>query len=220
MKAILAALAVILSLMPAYAADLMIALDLSDSMPIVVEERVAKRASSTIANKIHKMDRGDTIMIRSFGFAGASEQQINENLKITGRRNPARAAKQVGGFIAALPNLVRDGKINVETQTNITGWLEMVGPTICPDGTTILVMSDAIEWSANVTGKDLIQGADLPEPSYSFLEGCKVEFWGVGQQIRKFGTDPAWYPTLRKAWSKYMELAGASDFRAYGVYSR
>jgi len=198
------------------------AVDTSDSVPLFLEDDVAARAGRTIADAVRKLGPGDKVFLRSFGEAGVSETQIHVNIEMAGRTRPQNVARDIEQLFGSLPELVRQGKLKVEHRTNVMGWLERVGPMLnCrEEPTKLIVATDAIEWSEAIKGSELLQGAPLPPPSGRILEGCEVEFWGVGQQQKKFGNDDRWYPILKSAWTVWMDAAGAASFKAYADYSR
>ena len=206
----------------AIADELWVAFDLSDSSPLLLEDAAAMRGGVTVAEAIRSLKRGDTVFLRSFGEAGVSEQQINLTIRLVGNNRPKKVARDVQAFIASLPELTRKGTLKLEHRTNVMGWLERAGPTLnCQSTPTrVIALTDGIEWSGAIRGDQLLSGAPLPPPSGAILEGCLVEFWGVGQQQKKFGNDDRWYPILRKSWTAYMADAGAAKFVAYAKYSR
>ena len=220
-KIILAALATTFLASPA-AAELWVGLDTSDSAPLFLEDNQAAAAGETVAAAIRDLNRGDRIRILSFGESGVSNRQIDLTVELSSRNRPELIAGQVQTIIASLPQRTRDGQLHLETQTNAVGFLERIGPLLdCQnEPTTVLLMTDGIEWSTAVTGRELLQGAPLPAPSGPILQGCHVVFWGLGQQQRGFGHDDSWYPILRTAWADFMRQAGVASFDAYGEYKR
>jgi hypothetical protein len=220
-KVVLAVL-VAAGLTSAQAGELWVGLDMSDSAPLLLEDAQAAAAGKTIAAAIRGLERGDLVRIISFGESGVWDRQIDLTIELSSRNRPEVIAPQVQALIASLPQRAREGQLHMETQTNAMGFLERIGPLLnCQaEPTTVLVMTDGIEWSAAITGKDLIAGAPLPPPSGPILQGCAVTFWGMGQQRREYGHDDGWYPILRAAWSTYMDQAGVAAFAAYGEYKR
>lgn len=221
-KLLLASVAASMLAPAANAAEVWIGIDASDSVPLFLEDDVAARAGQTVAASVWNLDADDKIFLRSFGEAGVSETQVHVNITIAGRTRPKAVARDLSNAFASFPELVRQEKLTVESRTNVMGWLERIGPMLNCDEepTTVLIFSDGIEWSQAITGRELIDGAPLPSPSGRILEGCDVEFWGVGQQQKKFGNDDRWYPILKSAWSVWMDDAGAASFRAFASYSR
>lgn len=219
---IFAAIVVAVTGAPVAAAELWAAVDTSDSVPLFLEADIAARAGQTVANAVRDLGPGDKVFLRSFGEAGVSETQLHINIRMAGRTRPPAVARDIAQLFGSFPGLVEQGKLKVEHRTNVMGWLERVGPTLnCrEEPTTLLVMTDAIEWSEAIKGSELLQGAPLPPPSGPILEGCHVEFWGVGQQQKKFGNDDRWYPILKSAWTIWMDAAGVASFKAYADYSR
>jgi hypothetical protein len=207
---------------PVAADELWAAVDTSDSVPLFLEDDLAARAGQTVADAVRKLGPGDKVFLRSFGEAGVSETQLHINIRMAGRTRPPAVARDIEQLFASFPEMLRQGKLKVEYRTNVMGWLERVGPSLncLEEPTTLLVMTDAIEWSEAIKGSELLQGAPLPPPSGSILEGCHVVFWGVGQQQKKFGNDDRWFPILNSAWSVWMEAAGATSFKAHADYSR
>ena len=208
--------------MPALATELWIGIDASDSAPLFLENDVAARAGQTVAAAVLPLGPGDQVFLRSFGEAGVSEKQVHVNITMAGRTRPETVARELSKVFGSFPELVAQGKLKIEGQTNVMGFLERIGPLLDCKGTptTIIIFTDGIEWSQAITGRELINGAALPSPSGRILEGCHVEFWGVGQQQKKFGNDDRWYPTLKSAWGVWMDEAGAASFRAFASYSR
>lgn len=221
-KMVLSSVASILMATASGAAEIWGVVDFSDSVPILLEDDIATRAGRTLAGAVRDLGPGDKVFLRSFGEAGVSETQIHVNIRMAGRTRPQKVARDIEQFFGSLPELVQQGKLKVEYRTNVMGWLERVGPTLnCRDEPTkLIIFTDAIEWSASIKGSELLQGTPLPPPSGRILEGCEVEFWGVGQQQKKYGNDDRWYPILKASWKVYMEQAGAASFDAYADYSR
>jgi hypothetical protein len=220
-RMVLAAL-VAAGLTSAQAGELWVGLDMSDSAPLLLEDAQAAAAGETIAAAIEGLERGDLIRIISFGESGVSDRQIDLTVELSGRNRPEVIAPQVQALISSLPQRARDGRLRLEGQTNVMGFLERIGPLLnCQDEpTSLLVMTDGIEWSAAITGEGLLAGEPLPPPSGPILQGCTVTFWGLGQQRREYSHDDGWYPILRAAWATYMDQAGVAAFAAYGEYKR
>lgn len=223
MRNMISTLALVMSMATSSLADeVWIAVDTSDSFPLLLEDDVALRAGQTVAESIRVLKAKDEVFLRSFGEAGVSATQIHINARIGGRVKPQAAARDIQKLFASLPELVRQGTMTIEKRTNVMGWLERIGPLLnCQDTPTrVIVFTDAIEWSSAIKGSELLQGAPLPSPSGKILDGCHVEFWGVGQQQKKFGNDDRWYPILKAAWEPFMQQAGAASFKAYADFSR
>lgn len=222
MRMLFSALLASVSMAPAMADELWVGIDMSDSAPLLLEDIQAAAAAETIADEIRQLERGDLVRIISFGESGVTDRQIDFSIELSGRNRPAAIAEQFLELIASLPQRTRDGQLHTESQTNAMGFLERIGPLLnCQSvPTTLLVMTDGIEWSTAITGEGLLAGQPLPPPSGPILQGCAVTFWGLGQQRREFGHDDGWYPILRAAWSTYMDQAGVAEFAAFGEYKR
>ncbi len=199
------------------------ALDLSDSASIAVDINTAKQAGHYVQSVISKMGPGDLVKIRTLGTAGMAAQQIYINVTLgkKARSRPHRIAPRIGGLIHSLPNLVRGGKIKIQPRTNIIGFLEALGPSLnCKKiPIRIVIFSDGIEWSKQLSGKDLLSGKkSLPAPSGPILKGCTIEMRGLGQQNTKLGSDGRWFPILKKEWTRFFKKAGAARFNAYAAF--
>lgn len=201
---------------------LWIAVDTSGSAPLFAEPPAASQAGRTASQAIRELGPGDHLRILSFGEAGVSGTQIDISITMRGQHRPDTVAPVIEQIFSDFPVLVENGDLRVEGQTNLLDWFERIGPMLnCQaEPTTLLIFTDAIEFSAAIDGNDLIAGVPLPAPSGRILEGCHVVFWGVGQQQTQYGNDGAWYPTLRSTWAVYTRQAGVASFAAYANYGR
>ena len=68
-----------------------------------------------------------------------------------------------------------------------------------------MVITDGLESSSYISGKDLIEGRKpLPSPDVN-LQGCNITFYGLGA-----GWSPQHVKTVRNAWRDWSGKAGAS----------
>lgn len=196
-------------------------IDLSNSAAPAVDQNIANQIAQRVNTDIRALEIGDSVKIRSLGNSGTARAQLHLNAEITKRLRPRAAAKQLSRIVSSLPKKVKDGTISLEPSTNIIGFFEALSPSLkcAEEETTIVVYSDAIEWSEIIDGQKLLSGkATLPKPSGRILEGCNVIFRGVGQQHSGLETKPTWFPNLKVAWSEFMEATGARSFKAYAYY--
>lgn len=195
--------------------------DISDSVATTVSPRLAGQAGELVREHVARMQPGDRVMMRSLGAAGIAARQIHLDVEL-GRKpktRPRRIAPQLGRMVASMPQLVKDGQLQLQTQTNIIGFVELLAPSLdCENRPTrIVIFSDGIEFSTLVNGNDLLKGnQDLPPPSREILAGCHVEMRGLGQQTEELGTDTRWYIRLRDEWTRFFTAAGVESFKAYG----
>jgi hypothetical protein len=198
-------------------------IDISDSVPVTVNRNIAMSAGTLVENRVARLQPGDEVKIRSFGAASVANDQINIRVVLgrKARERAERVAPALGDFVRSLPDLVESGKITLQTNTNIIGFVEAMAPTLdCQAQQTHLVLfTDAIEWSSQAIGNDILAGtANLPPPSGQILKGCIVEMRGVGQLAAKFRTDSRWFPILREQWRTFFEAAGVAQFSAFATY--
>ncbi len=206
---------------PTSAKDLIIGIDISDSAPIAMEKHIADRAAKLASSRIAAMKRGDSVKIRSLGLYGTAAQTIYMNARLSRKARPHKVARNIHQLIRSLPSLAKKGRIKLQTETNIIGFLEVVAPSLdCKTTpTTILILSDSIEHSAYISGRELLSGKkQLPSPSGPILAGCTLEMRGMAQQHKKLKSDPRWFARLRKNWARFAKSAGVSRFKAYAEY--
>lgn len=197
--------------------------DISDSGPLTGTKNIARDAGKTVQKIVSDLEPGDDVWLRSIGFAGAAEAQIKIDVTLgrKARSRPDRIAPALGKLVASFPDRVARGELQVQTRTNIIGFLEALAPSLnCQRvDTRIVLFTDGIEWSTQVKGSDLLTGkTDLPAPSAKILAGCTVEMRGVGQLAKKFRTDSRWFPLLRAQWTRFFEEAGVASFKAYAAF--
>lgn len=207
----------------AFAKELQIIVDISNSVPVTSDQNVARAAGAYIQKKVAHLNPGDVVKIRSLGEAGIAAEQININVTLgkKARQRPERLASQIGQIINGLPSLVEGGDLELQTRTNIIGYLEAIGPSLnCQSNPVHLIfLTDGIEYSTRVNGNELLAGkAHLPAPSGAYLTGCTAEIRGLGQLASHYKTDSRWLPLLTKEWTRFFEQAGASTFRGFATF--
>lgn len=202
---------------------LIVGFDMSESFPVATHNRIAASAGALVARYVAALDPDDEVWLRSFGLAGAVDQEIHVTVTL-GRRaqiRPRRLAGDIGNLIATIPARVRRGDLGVQNRTNIIGFLEATASTLdCQSQATKLILfTDGIEWSTQVRGDALVTGtASLPAPSGPILAGCHVEMRGVGQVVTDLNTDSRWFPLLRAQWTVFFEAAGVASFTAHATF--
>lgn len=199
------------------------AFDISDSAPVAIDTKIAHDAGDTVRRYVSRLQPGDEVKLRSLGFAGAAERQIKIDV-VLGRKTHSRADRigpALGNLVASFPERVERGELQIQTQTNIIGFIEALAPSLDCDrvDTRIVLFTDSIEWSTRVKGAELLAGiADLPAPSGKILSGCTVEMRGIGQLAKKFQTDSRWLPLLTAQWTRFFDQAGVAGFKAYAAF--
>ncbi len=208
-------------LAPAFADDLIIGLDISDSAPLAIEQAIANRAAKLVGSRIASMKKGDSVRLRSLGTYGTAEQALYVNIKLSRKARPHKVSKALEQLVSSLPALVKKGRLKLQNETNIIGFLETIAPSLdcTKKPTTILILSDGIEHSAYIKGRDLLLGKKkLPAPSGPILKGCSLEMRGLAQQNKKLKSDPRWFARLNKNWARFAKAAGVAHFKAFAEY--
>jgi hypothetical protein len=210
-----------ISALPVNARELVIGLDISDSAPLAVNQNVANIAADLVRLRIARLKMGDKIRIRSLGTYGVASRVIYANIRLGRKARPRKVAVRLANIIRALPVLVRKGRIRLQSETNIIGFLETIAPSLdCKSSqATLLILSDGIEHSSLISQRDLLSGAKkLPEPSGRILKACSLEMRGLGQQRQSLKSSARWFSMLKKQWQGFARAAGASSFKAYAEY--
>ncbi len=198
-------------------------LDNSDSYPLFINAAVARSAGNTVQRLVEQLKPGDRVKVLSFGLAGVATRLIDIEVEIgrKARARPRRVAGTLGAMVRSLPGRVGRGEIQVQSRTNIIGFIEAIAPSLNCEmtPTRIVLFSDGIEWSSQIKGDDLLASrVSLPSPSGMILKGCAVEMRGLGQQTAELGTDSRWFPLLRAQWTAFFKKAGAASFTAYAEF--
>ena len=176
-------------------------IDLSGSNPLLTHKNFAHAASQYVSNQIRTLKSGDIVQIMTFGSRGDAQNLINSRITIGRRNRPEKVAQLVSKMIRKLPE-----RANVEqSSTNLVAWLDFTDGFDCKNGSDILVITDGLESSSYISGKDLIEGRKkLPAPDVD-LKGCNLTFYGLGA-----GWQPKHVKTVRKAWRDWSKQANAS----------
>lgn len=183
----------------AEASTLTLATDLSGSNPLVNDADFARAASLYAARQVHALQLGDVVNLQSFGARGLGNLREG-TVQITRTMRPERAAADVATQIAGLPT----AGVTPQPSTNIIAFFKF-GSFDCASGEHILVITDAIESSAYVSGTAFLSGkGKLPDPDTDFLKGCKVTFYGLGVHQEGPTVD-----IIRTAWRTWFQKAGA-----------
>jgi hypothetical protein len=203
------------------AGELVIGLDISDSAPLAVNRNVASVAAGLVRSRIARMKMGDMVRLRSLGTYGVAARTIYANIRLGRKARPRKVAVSIANVVRYLPELARRGRIRLQNETNIIGFLETIAPSldcrVAP--VTIILLTDGMEHSSFVSQRDLLSGArKLPPPSGKILQGCTLEMYGVGQQRKSLKSDSRWFSMLARQWKKFAVAAGARRFSAHAEY--
>jgi len=208
-SALCAAILLALASSGASAKTLVIGLDISTSNPVIHNDSYASYIGKLLGDRVQQLDFGDTVVIETFGHHGELLSRRTE-ITISKKLRHKKVAHFVRQLVAALPKAVRKGKLQPHPATNIISFLRTRAERHgCGKGLSLLVATDGAESSDVVDEKALRAGkASLPAPSDSFLEGCEVGLFGVGE-----GAESLVSQRLRKQWRDYLDAAGAEPVR-------
>ncbi len=184
---------------PVSAKDLVIALDVSSSNPLLTDPTFKRSAALYIANAVAELKSGDRVVIKRVGSLNHSANFAAHTLPIE-RHNVKKVAKRVAAYILSLKQ-----SSHAQGSTNLLAWLGR-NPLSCGDGSRLIMLTDGLEASEYVNPNHLLSGKQaLPAPSeFVKLSGCSVSFYGMGVGLLDAQTN-----RLRRAWQRYFEQAAA-----------
>lgn len=191
-----------------------IALDLSNSVPLVHDVTFAQRAAAYVSDRVKTLKIGDRVQMRMFGAYGDANNMRRLDLPISRKNRAPQVAMAIGKIVGSIPKLVRNGKLQSQGATNMIGFLEAESYLLnCEaEPTEIILISDAVESSSYVSGKDMWTGkGSLPTPREGLLRGCAMTILGIGQIAQ--GADPGMVQRLIAAWGQWSETAGISTYK-------
>ena len=185
---------------PVSAKSLTIGIDLSGSNPLLMDQNFANGAAAFISQEIQSLKMNDRINILTFGARSNARNLKRQSLVLSRQNRPKKIAKQVKNFILALPN----NKQESQASTNLVSWLELTHGFDCKNNGSIVVLTDGIESSDIVDGRQFVKGkTELPEADVD-LKGCSLAFYGLG-----VGWPHNSVKHIRGAWKKWAAQAGA-----------
>lgn len=185
--------------------NLKIWIDVSGSSPAVKNHEFAQRAGQFVASEIVKMPYGSVVSLDLFGSFDP-EQNRSFRYEILHRRGqePMEVAKKLSAFIAALPVLVSQGKINSEPETSIIGFMVKNKPFL--KGSEILLVSDFLENTSELDVEKILSlsKGQLPAKPGLFSGVQKITGLGLGIGIKRLGN----YELLNKLWLEFFINSG------------
>jgi hypothetical protein len=213
-NAIALAVVAFLISVPTKADVLNIGLDLSGSVPLVVNPAFANRVADYLRSSILKLRTDDRVKLQTFGVYGMVHNSRRLDITISRRDRAPQVAETVYAIVRSVPQLVRNSKIEVQGETNILGYLESEAHLLncASEPTEIVLVSDGVENSALVRDQDLISGKKkLPNLPENLLTGCSMTILGIGQVAQ--GASAPFAQKLIAAWTEWARSAGISNFR-------
>ncbi len=185
----------------ASAKTLTIGIDLSGSNLLLSHANFAHGAATHVQAAINALKPGDVVQLKTFGARHSALNLRQHRVTISRHNRAAKVAGQVAQFIRTLPEQTKTG----QSSTNLIAWLEFTSDFDCHQDGQVLVITDGLESSSYVDGKDLLSGKKaLPAPDVN-LKGCALTFYGLGA-----GWPPKEVKRVRKAWQAWADQAGAA----------
>lgn len=154
----------------ASAKTLTIGFDLSGSNLLLSHENFAYSASQYVSNEINKLKSGDRVQIKTFGARSQATNLVTHTLVISRKNKADKVAQLVGNFIRNLP---KHDNIQ-QSSTNLIAWLEFTDGFNCEQEGEILVVTDGLESSSYLSGKEFIEGKKTLPKADVDLNGCNL----------------------------------------------
>ena len=189
-----------------------IGLDLSKSNPLVTDDAYAARAGAKAVEDIEGLSPHSRVMLRTFGSYDVTANALKVDQVISARAKPDAVADGVRTLIAAIPHLVRQGKLKAQGFTNILSFLDTMSQVVdCSAGPVdYILLTDGFEDSEYAKLK---AGGHLPKPSDKAFQGCaSLTILGLGQGARS----PSVTDRVREDWRGWATAAGFRHFA--GLY--
>lgn len=197
---------------PALAGDLLVLVDLSDSPAHVKSAALAARMGDYAAGKIEKMRLGETVRVRTFGQAGSAGNWLALDFRLSRRAGgtPKEVAAAVKLVLANLPKLVAQKKLALQHRTQIIRSLHDLSGTVLRPGSSLLLLSDLMEFSPDADCARLLKNKhpQLPPPPSGFLKGVEIIALGAGHGLATVAQSRR----LEAMWRAWFKRAGAAGF--------
>ena len=190
--------------MPAHArpAHVMVALDISNSNPVVRSVDHASRLARDVEKLFPKLGKGAIVSMMTFGLYDVTQNRIVD-IPVSTRARPKKVKRSILGQIVTIPRLVEDGKLTPHSKTNIIGALEDIARSVnCRShDVTIILLTDGRENSS--------YGASPPKKIPRHFSPCgSLTMLGVS------GSSPEETAKLIDGWKKWALKAGYAKFSA------
>ena len=190
---------------------IVIGIDLSGSNPLVRDDAFAYKVSQRIQPYIANLAPRSKVILRSFGaYNSSANSPLSLDLVIAPKTARAEAmATLISSVIAGVPQMVRQGRLQVQSSTNIVPFLLNVSRIVdCRAMPThVFLASDGLEDSqvANLQRRS----ATLPPPPGAVFAGCQeLAILGVGRGLGS----PAETERLRSEWANWARAAGFLNY--------
>lgn len=191
-----------LTVMPASAKTLTVAVDISGSNPLVTVPAFAAIAGRYASEQIKTLELGDTVEIKTIGDRSLANFRT-EKIRITRKDRADKTGQKIAQFIESLPAKNMEGS----GETNLVAFFEF-GNFDCANSGRVLVLTDGIESSPYMNAEKFMAGKALPAPEANFLSGCEITMYGFGQNSAGEWPSQA-IKNMRASWAAWMKKAGA-----------
>lgn len=188
----------------AYAKDLDLRVDASESAPLFKSATYRRTIARAAANKVASLRPGDSVSLRSFGAVGLDNIASYE-VRIGRRSNKA---SDIARVVAQRIMRMGEGGVRPQRTTEIIAMFQW-GRFNCAPGDEIWVATDGIETGMIASPRAVASGrAELPAPKAGYLRNCSVTFVGIGQSASTPLTSTEVNNWIG-AWRGYFRTAGA-----------
>jgi hypothetical protein len=190
---------------------IVIGIDLSGSNPLVRDDGFAYKVSERIRPYIANLAPRSRVILRSFGaYNSSSNSPLTLDILIAPKTARAEdMATLISSVVAGVPQMVRQGRLQVQSSTNIVPFLLNVSRIVdCRAMPThVFLASDGLEDSqvANLNRR----AATLPAPPGAVFAGCQeLAILGIGRGLGS----PADTERLRSEWANWARAAGFLNY--------
>lgn len=191
---------------------IVVGVDLSRSNPLTRDDGFAYKVGERLRPVIGGLTPHSRVILRSFGSYNSSANSPL-TLDITIAPKTARAedmATLIASVIAGVPQMVRQGRLQVQSSTNIVPFLMNVSRIVdCRAMPThVFLASDGLEDSQ--VAKLKRRSATLPAPQVAPFPGCEeLVILGIGRGL----DSPSDTERLRGEWASWAQRAGFRSFQ-------
>lgn len=184
-----------------------IGIDLSSSNPLLRDDGFAQKVGDRVRPLISGLAPRSRVILRSFGAYNSSANNVL-SLDVLIAPKSARAedmANLIGGVLANVPTMVRQGRIHEQSSTNIVPFLMNISKVVDCKGmpTHVILATDGVE-DSQVADLSRRRGT-LPAPQGAPFAGCQeLVILGVGRGLNS----PSDTERLRNEWANWARAAG------------
>jgi hypothetical protein len=190
---------------------IVIGIDLSSSNPLIRDDSFAQRVAARIGPYISNLAPRSRVILRSFGsYNSSANSPLTLDILIAPKTARAEdMANLISNVIANVPQMVRQGRIQEQSSTNIVPFLMNISKVVNCKAmpTNIILATDGVEDSQVA---DLSRRRNtLPAPQGAPFAGCEeLMILGVGRGLGS----PQDTERLRNEWANWARAAGFLNY--------